>query len=125
MILQSECNNKLRTQLALGYIAECFTEIRANIGSFLVFVQSESFIPSTLLKFVNNFLVQSYRELIMSPKFESEFSEAVLVLNTSLAEEEKSLYLLSNRVWDQIIQEKYQFDIKEQKMYQLSKISPQ
>ena len=61
----------------------------------------------------------------MSPKFESDFSEAVLVLNTSLAEEEKSLYLLSNRVWDQIIQEKYQFDIKEQKMYQLSKISPQ
>ena len=87
-------------------------------------MQSEKIAPNMLLMFVNEFLEKTYTQYIMSPNFSIHFYEAVEVLTMSLSGI-MSHNSMGDIMWEQIIQEKYQFDMNKQKLQELSILSYQ
>ena len=79
-------------------------------------MQSEEFTPNHVLSSIESFLEDFYNSTVMSPDFESNFSDIVNILRHSLSDKDLTLSDKTDRVWPEVLSGKLQFDLKQQQL---------
>ncbi|KAL1370247.1 hypothetical protein HN51_000534 [Arachis hypogaea] len=115
--------NQLRTKEQLGYVVECSLRLTYRIFGFCFCVQSSEYDPIYVQGRIDNFIdgVEELLDGLDDDSFENYKSG----LMAKLLEKDHSLNYESNRLWSQIVDKRYIFDISKKEAEELKNISKQ
>lgn len=120
-IVQEPLFNQLRTKEQLGYVVECSPRITYRVFGFCFCVQSAKYNPLYLQERLDNF-IDGLRDLIECLDDES-FESFKGGLIAKLLEKDPSLTYETNRIWNQIVDKRYMFDLSEKEAEELRNIT--
>lgn len=112
--------NQLRTKEQLGYVVECSPRITYRVFGFCFCVQSSEYSPIYLQERVDNF-INGLEELLEGLDDDS-FKNYKGGLMAKLLEKDPSLSYETNRLWNQIVDKRYIFDLSKKEAEELESI---
>ncbi|CAH9135246.1 unnamed protein product [Cuscuta epithymum] len=110
-IVEEPLFNQLRTKEQLGYVVGCSPRVTYRILGFCFQVQSSEYDPVYLQGRIDNF-INSVKEILDDLSDES-FEGYKSGLVAKLLEKDPSLQYETNRLWGQIVDKRYMFDMSE------------
>ncbi|XP_009594332.1 nardilysin-like [Nicotiana tabacum] len=112
--------NQLRTKEQLGYVVDCSARVTYRIMGFCFRVQSSDYDPVYLQGRIDNFIdgVKELLDGLDDKSFESYRSGLI----AKLLEKDPSLAYETNRLWGQITDKRYMFDMSEKEAEELRSI---
>ncbi|XP_016452343.2 nardilysin-like isoform X3 [Nicotiana tabacum] len=112
--------NQLRTKEQLGYVVDCSARVTYRIMGFCFRVQSSDYDPVYLQGRIDNFIdgVKELLDDLDDKSFESYRSGLI----AKLLEKDPSLAYETNRLWGQITDKRYMFDMSEKEAEELRSI---
>lgn len=119
-IIEEPLFNQLRTKEQLGYVVDCAPRVTYRIMGFCFRVQSSDYDPVYLQGRVNNFII-SLEEMLQGLDDES-FENYKNGLMAKLLEKDPSLQYETNRLWGQIVDKRYIFDMSQKEAEELKGI---
>ncbi|CAI8597020.1 unnamed protein product [Vicia faba] len=120
-IVEEPLFNQLRTKEQLGYVVECSPRVTYRVFGFCFCIQSSEYNPIYLQGRVESF-INDLEELLDGLDDES-FENYKNGLMAKLLEKDPSLTYESNRLWNQIIDKRYIFDISKREAEELKNIT--
>ncbi|KAG4923560.1 hypothetical protein AAZX31_18G052800 [Glycine max] len=120
-IVEEPFFNQLRTKEQLGYVVECSPRVTYRVFGFCFCVQSSEYNPVYLQGRIENFLngLEELLDGLDGDSFENYKSGLV----AKLLEKDPSLTYESNRLWNQIVEKRYIFDLSKKEAEELKNIS--
>ncbi|KAK7305523.1 hypothetical protein VNO77_43429 [Canavalia gladiata] len=120
-IVEEPFFNQLRTKEQLGYVVECSPRVTYRVFGFCFCIQSSEFNPVYLQGRIDNFIngLEELLEGLDGDTFENYKSG----LMAKLLEKDPSLTYESNRMWNQIVEKRYIFDLSKKEAEELKNIS--
>ncbi|XP_059626380.1 nardilysin-like isoform X1 [Cornus florida] len=119
-IVEEPLFNQLRTKEQLGYVVDCSPRVTYRILGFCFRVQSSEYNPVYLQGRIDNF-INGLKELLDGLDDES-FENYRSGLIAKLLEKDPSLSYETNRLWGQIVDRRYMFDLSEKEAEELRNI---
>ncbi|PON37676.1 S-ribosylhomocysteinase (LuxS) [Parasponia andersonii] len=119
-IVEEPLFNQLRTKEQLGYVVECSPRITYRVFGFCFCVQSAEYSPIHLQERIDNFIngLEELLEGLDSNSFENYKGG----LMAKLLEKDPSLSYETNRLWNQIVDKRYIFDLSKREAEELGRI---
>ncbi|KAF1891133.1 hypothetical protein Lal_00001272 [Lupinus albus] len=142
-IVEEPLFNQLRTKEQLGYVVQCSPRITYRVFGFCFCIQSSEYNPVYLQARVDNFIdgleellrivsnslkneaekEESFSELNLDGLDEDSFENYKSGLMAKLLEKDPSLSYESNRLWNQIVDKRYIFDMSKKEAEELRNIN--
>ncbi|MBA0644564.1 hypothetical protein Goklo_028707 [Gossypium klotzschianum] len=119
-IVEEPLFNQLRTKEQLGYVVECSPRVTYRVYGFWFCIQSSKYSPVYLQERTDNF-INSLADLLASLDDES-FESYRSGLTAKLLEKDPSLLYETNRLWNQIVDNRYMFDLSKAEAEELRSI---
>ncbi|RAL37378.1 hypothetical protein DM860_000072 [Cuscuta australis] len=119
-IVEEPLFNQLRTKEQLGYVVDCCPRVTYRILGFCFRVQSSEYDPVYLQGRIDNF-INSVKE-ILDDLNDDSFQNYKSGLVAKLLEKDPSLAYETNRLWGQIVDKRYMFDMSEKEAEELKTI---
>ncbi|OIV95653.1 hypothetical protein TanjilG_01447 [Lupinus angustifolius] len=120
-IVEEPLFNQLRTKEQLGYVVQCSPRITYRVFGFCFCIQSSEYNPVYLQTRVDNF-IDGLEELLDGLDGDS-FENYKSGLMAKLLEKDPSLSYESNRLWNQIVDKRYIFDMSKKEAEELRDIN--
>ncbi|KAK8509942.1 hypothetical protein V6N13_118488 [Hibiscus sabdariffa] len=119
-IVEEPLFNQLRTKEQLGYVVECSSRVTYRVYGFCFCIQSSKYSPVYLQERTDNFIngLEEFLEGLDDESFESYKSG----LTAKLLERDPSLLYETNRLWNQIVDNRYMFDMSKREAEELKSI---
>lgn len=118
-ILAPQFFNQLRTEKQLGYVVSAFPMPIRNVEASFFVVQSPNVSATIILDEINNFLTA------MSSKLTESFIENKTALLAQLREQPLSLAEQSEKFWESILLNDYEFNRQQELINAVNKITPE
>lgn len=118
-ILAPQFFNQLRTEKQLGYVVSAFPMPIRNVDASFFVVQSPNISASVILDEINNFLTG------MSTNLTESFVENKTALLAQLREQPLSLFEQSEKFWESILLNDYEFSRQQELINAVNKITPE
>ncbi|MBA0708114.1 hypothetical protein Golax_020100, partial [Gossypium laxum] len=119
-IVEEPLFNQLRTKEQLGYVVQCSPRVTYRVYGFCFCIQSSKYSPVYLQERTDNF-INSLADLLAGLDDES-FENYRSGLTAKLLEKDPSLLYETNRLWNQIIDNRYMFDFSKAEAEELRSI---
>ncbi|KAB2088930.1 hypothetical protein ES319_A03G032100v1 [Gossypium barbadense] len=119
-IVEEPLFNQLRTKEQLGYVVECSPRVTYRVYGFCFCIQSSKYSPVYLQERTDNF-INSLADLLAGLDDES-FESYRSGLTAKLLEKDPSLLYETNRLWNQIVDNRYMFDLSKAEAEELRSI---
>ncbi|KAG9154982.1 hypothetical protein Leryth_012165 [Lithospermum erythrorhizon] len=119
-IIEEPLFNQLRTKEQLGYVVDCAPRVTYRIVGFCFRVQSSEYHPVYLQGRVDSFII-GLDEMLQGLDDES-FENYKNGLMAKLLEKDPSLQYETNRLWGQIVDKRYMFNMSEKEAEELKGI---
>ncbi|XP_022732672.1 nardilysin-like isoform X2 [Durio zibethinus] len=119
-IVEEPLFNQLRTKEQLGYVVECSPRVTYRVYGFCFCIQSSKYSPDYLQERTDNF-INNLEELLGGLDDES-FESYRSGLTAKLLEKDPSLSYETNRLWNQIVDNRYMFDLSKKEAEELRSI---
>ncbi|KAJ9698882.1 hypothetical protein PVL29_007786 [Vitis rotundifolia] len=119
-IVEEPLFNQLRTKEQLGYVVECGPRITYRVFGFCFCVQSSEYNPVYLQGRIDYF-INGLEDLLAGLDVES-FEQYRNGLLAKLLEKDTSLTYETNRIWGQIVDKRYMFDMSVKEAEELRSI---
>ncbi|KAE9594482.1 putative insulysin [Lupinus albus] len=120
-IVEEPLFNQLRTKEQLGYVVQCSPRITYRVFGFCFCIQSSEYNPVYLQARVDNFI--DGLEELLDGLDEDSFENYKSGLMAKLLEKDPSLSYESNRLWNQIVDKRYIFDMSKKEAEELRNIN--
>ncbi|XP_027334300.1 nardilysin-like [Abrus precatorius] len=120
-IVEEPLFNQLRTKEQLGYVVECSPRVTYRVFGFCFCVQSSEYDPVYLQGRIDNFI--SGLEELLEELDDDTFENYKSGLMAKLLEKDPSLTYEGNRIWSQIVEKRYIFDLSKKEAEELGNIS--
>ncbi|KEH34462.1 insulin-degrading enzyme [Medicago truncatula] len=120
-IVEEPLFNQLRTKEQLGYVVECSPRVTYRVFGFCFCIQSAEYNPVYLQGRVESFI--NGLEELLDGLDDDSFENYKSGLMGKLLEKDPSLTYESNRLWNQIVDKRYIFDISKKEAEELKNIS--
>ncbi|KAK2386573.1 Insulinase (Peptidase family M16) family protein [Trifolium repens] len=120
-IVEEPLFNQLRTKEQLGYVVECSPRVTYRVFGFCFCIQSAEYNPIYLQGRVESFI--NDLEELLGGLDDDSFENYKSGLMGKLLEKDPSLTYESNRLWNQIVDKRYIFDISKKEAEELKNIS--
>ncbi|KAM6578444.1 hypothetical protein CsatB_030281 [Cannabis sativa] len=119
-IVEEPLFNQLRTKEQLGYVVECSPRITYRVFGFCFCVQSAEYNPIYLEERIENFI--NGLEELLEGLDKNSFENYKDGLRAKLLEKDPSLSYETNRLWNQIVDKRYIFDLSKKEADELGNI---
>ncbi|XP_057416399.1 nardilysin-like [Lotus japonicus] len=120
-IVKEPLFNQLRTKEQLGYVVDCSSRVTIRVLGFCFHIQSSEYNPVYLQGRIDNFI--NGLEELLDGLDDDSFENYKSGLMAKLLEKDPSLTYESNRLWNQILDKRYIFDVSKKKAEELRNIS--
>ncbi|KAJ1422925.1 Peptidase M16, C-terminal [Sesbania bispinosa] len=120
-IVEEPLFNQLRTKEQLGYVVECSPRVTYRVFGFCFCIQSSEYNPVYLQGRIDNFI--NGLEELLDGLDDDSFENYKSGLMAKLLEKDPSLTYESNRLWNQIVDKRYIFDMSKKEAEELRNIS--
>ncbi|KAK6234506.1 hypothetical protein SCA6_009843 [Theobroma cacao] len=119
-IVEEPHYNQLRTKEQLGYVVQCSPRVTYRVYGFCFCIQSSKYSPVYLQERADNFIngLEELLEGLDDESFESYRSG----LTAKLLEKDSSLSYETSRFWNQIVDNRYMFDLPKREAEELRSI---
>ncbi|KAK8601376.1 hypothetical protein V6N13_058910 [Hibiscus sabdariffa] len=119
-IVEEPLFNQLRTKEQLGYVVQCSPRVTYRVHGFCFYIQSSKYSPVYLQERTDNFIngLEEFLEGLDDESFQSYRSG----LTAKLLEKDPSLLYETNRLWNQIVDNRYMFDMSKREAEELKSI---
>lgn len=120
-IVEEPLFNQLRTKEQLGYVVECSPRVTYRVFGFCFCIQSAEYDPVYIEGRIDSFIngVEELLDGLDDDSFENYKSGLI----AKLLEKDPSLTYESNRLWNQIVDKRYIFDISKKVAEEVKNIS--
>ncbi|GAB2234121.1 hypothetical protein Droror1_Dr00003358 [Drosera rotundifolia] len=120
-IVQEPLFNQLRTKEQLGYVVDCGPRMTYRVFGFCFCVQSSDYDPIYLHNRIDSFIhgLEDLLDAVDDDSFDSYKNGLI----AQLLEKDPSLACETNRIWSQIVDGRYIFDLSEKEAQELRSIS--
>nr|GLL33514.1 nardilysin-like isoform X1 [Ipomoea trifida] len=119
-IVEEPLFDRLRTKEQLGYVVDCSPRVTYRILGFCFRVQSSEYDPIYLQGRIDNFINDAKE--ILDNLDDDSFESFKSGLMAKLLEKDPSLSYETNRLWGQIVDKRYMFDLSEKEAEELKSI---
>ncbi|KAL5582861.1 hypothetical protein UlMin_015303 [Ulmus minor] len=119
-IIEEPLFNQLRTKEQLGYVVQCSPRVTYRVFGFCFNVQSSEYNPIYLEERIESFLTGL--EELLEGLDDKSFENYKGGLMAKLLEKDPSLSYETNRLWNQIVDKRYIFDLSKKEAEELKSL---